>query len=53
MKVSVITACYNSRNTIERAIRSVKQQCYENIEHVIVDGGSNDGTVEAIHSGAR
>jgi glycosyltransferase involved in cell wall biosynthesis len=48
MKVSVITACYNSARTIADTIRSVSSQSYRNIEHVVVDGGSRDGTLDII-----
>lgn len=48
MKVSVITVTYNSAATLSRAIDSVKQQTYDNIEHIIVDGGSTDGTIDII-----
>lgn len=50
MKISIITAVYNRNKTIKRAILSVKEQMYKNIELIIVDGGSNDGTVDAIKS---
>jgi glycosyltransferase len=53
LKVSVVTACYNSVETIETTIRSVKSQSYGNIEHVFVDGGSTDETLNVISSGAR
>jgi len=48
MKVSIITVSYNSADHIEDAIKSVASQDYENIEHVIVDGGSKDGTVDLL-----
>lgn len=48
MKVSVVTVCFNSAATIEDTIRSVRGQEYESIEHVIVDGGSMDGTREIV-----
>ncbi len=47
-KVSVITVCYNSALTIERAIRSVESQSYKKIEHIIIDGLSTDHTFEII-----
>lgn len=50
MKVSIITSVYNNRDTIAEAIESVLSQTYDNIEYIIVDGGSNDGTVEIVRS---
>ena len=47
-KVSIITVAYNSRSTIEDTILSVLNQDYGNIEHIIVDGQSNDGTTAII-----
>jgi glycosyltransferase involved in cell wall biosynthesis len=46
--LSIITVCYNSVSTIGDTLRSVAQQDYPNYEHVLVDGGSTDGTVELI-----
>jgi len=53
MRVSIVTVCFNSVDTIEHTIRSVQEQDYESIEHVIVDGGSVDGTQEVVrgHNG--
>lgn len=48
MKISVITVTYNSAATIEHTIRSVAEQTYPGKEHIIVDGGSTDGTLEII-----
>lgn len=48
MKVSIITTCYNRVKTIKDAIESVKAQTYEDIEYIIVDGASTDGSVEVI-----
>ena len=49
MKISIITSCYNREATIRDAIRSVLEQEYPDIEYIIVDGASTDGSVEAIH----
>lgn len=49
MKISIITVCYNSAATIESTIKSVTSQDYPNIEYIIVDGGSTDGTLDIIN----
>ena len=46
--VSIITIVFNNSEDIRNAIQSVASQNYPNIEHIIVDGGSTDGTVEII-----
>lgn len=46
--ISVITVARNAATTIEHTIRSVAEQGYPNIEHIVVDGGSTDGTLEII-----
>ena len=48
MKVSIITVCYNSAKTIEHTIKSVVGQDYGNIEYIIIDGGSTDGTLNIL-----
>jgi glycosyltransferase involved in cell wall biosynthesis len=48
MKVSIITAVLNRVETIEYCIKSVLSQRYKDIEHIIIDGGSTDGTVDVI-----
>lgn len=50
MKISIVTVCYNSENTILSTLDSVSQQDYSNIEHVIIDGVSKDGTLNIINS---
>ena len=47
-KVSIITATFNSERYIEDSVRSVIGQSYDNIEYIIIDGGSTDGTLEII-----
>jgi glycosyltransferase involved in cell wall biosynthesis len=48
MKLSIITAVFNSKNFIADCIRSVFNQTYEDIEYIIIDGGSIDGTLDII-----
>ena len=49
MKVTIITVCYNRAGTIRNAIESVLAQTYLDIEYIVVDGGSTDGTREIIN----
>ena len=46
MKISVITATWNSGKTVEDTLRSVLNQSFTNVEHIIKDGGSKDDTLE-------
>jgi glycosyltransferase involved in cell wall biosynthesis len=46
--ISIITVVYNGSKTIEQTIQSVLNQSYKNIEYIIIDGGSTDGTIEII-----
>lgn len=48
VKVSVITIVYNAGTVIEKTVQSVINQIYPNIEYIIVDGNSNDNTLEQI-----
>lgn len=50
MKISIITVCYNSVNTIGHTIKSVASQTHLNKEHIIVDGASKDATMEIVRS---
>ena len=50
MKISIITVVWNSNDTVRDAIESVLGQTYENIEYIIIDGASTDGTIEIIRS---
>ncbi len=47
-KVSIITVCLNSEKFLEETIRSVREQTYKNIEYIVIDGGSTDGTLDKI-----
>ena len=48
MKISIITVCFNSAKTLEDTFKSVKSQTYQDIEYIVVDGGSKDETIEII-----
>ncbi len=48
MRITVITACYNSASTIGDTVESVLNQTCQDLEYVIVDGGSSDGTLDII-----
>lgn len=50
MKISIITATYNSEKALPSAIEAIKNQTYPNIEWIVVDGLSKDGTIELIES---
>lgn len=50
MKLSLITICYNSEDTIKRTLDSVEIQDFKNIEYIIIDGGSSDNTNSIIKS---
>jgi len=48
VKVSIVTVCYNSAETIENTLISVISQSYPNIEYIVIDGQSTDATLEII-----
>ena len=50
MKVSIITISFNTENTIGNTLKSAEGQSYKNIEHIIIDGGSKDNTLEICNS---
>ena len=52
-KVSIITTTYNDKENLKKITAQVKNQDYANIEYVIVDGGSTDGTLEVIAEAAE
>ena len=49
MKISVITVVFNAVDTIEDTIKSVMAQDYRDIEHIVIDGGSTDGTMDVVN----
>lgn len=49
LKISIITATYNSLETLPSALKSIVEQNYCNIEWIVIDGGSTDGTLEIIY----
>ncbi len=53
MKVTVITVCYNSVSTIKDTLESVSIQAHTDIEHLVIDGASKDGTLEIVRSHAN
>jgi len=50
LKISIITVVRNNKKTIKNAIESVLRQTYKDIEYIIIDGASTDGTVEVVKS---
>ncbi|MCC5929679.1 MAG: glycosyltransferase [Cyclobacteriaceae bacterium] len=48
MKISVITVAYQSAKTLEHTLQSVQEQNYTDIEHIVIDGGSKDGSIEIL-----
>lgn len=49
IKISIITAVYNCRDTIAQTIESILSQDYSNIELIVIDGGSTDGTLDILN----
>jgi len=48
LKISLITVAFNAQNTIAKCLESVKGQTFSNIQHIVVDGGSTDGTLQIL-----
>jgi len=53
MKISLITVCYNAEKTIEKTIQSVFSQDYNDIEFIVIDGLSKDGTMDIVNKYAE
>jgi glycosyltransferase involved in cell wall biosynthesis len=51
--VTIVTVCWNAGKTLEKAMQSVASQTYDNLEYVVVDGGSDDGTVDLLNARAH
>lgn len=49
MKFSIITVCFNSDSTLEQTIQSVLNQTFKDIEYIVIDGGSTDGTLTILN----
>jgi glycosyltransferase involved in cell wall biosynthesis len=53
MKISIITVSYNAAKTLGRTLASVAQQTYPNVEHILIDGGSTDASMEIAANSGR
>jgi len=49
MKISVVTVCFNAAKTIAQTIESVACQVHPDVEHIVIDGASTDGTIDIVH----
>lgn len=48
MRLTVITVCRNARDTIEQALSSIQRQSFSPVEHIVIDGASDDGTLDVL-----
>jgi glycosyltransferase involved in cell wall biosynthesis len=46
---TILTASLNSQSTLKKTLDSIKNQTFQNFEHVVIDGGSNDGTIDILN----
>lgn len=53
MKISIITATFNSIRSLPQVLASINSQSHADLEWIVVDGGSRDGTVEFLEANAR
>lgn len=53
MKISIITVVYNRINSITQALQSVQNQIFKDVEHLVIDGASTDGTLEVLNTYER
>ncbi|MDA8174378.1 MAG: glycosyltransferase, partial [Nitrospiraceae bacterium] len=53
MLISIITAVYNNKACIGTCLESVAAQAYPDIEHIVIDGGSTDGTLDIVKTLGR
>lgn len=51
-RITLITVCYNSENTIADTLQSVDRQSFSDFEHLVIDGGSSDGTLAIVAAAA-
>ena len=51
--ISIVTPSYNQAQFLDETMRSVLMQGYQNLEYVVIDGGSSDGSVDIIRSGGQ
>jgi glycosyltransferase involved in cell wall biosynthesis len=49
-RITIVTPCLNAAGTLEECLASVRDQGYPDLEHVVVDGGSTDGTLDVLHA---
>jgi len=48
MKISIITSVLNNKNQLRNCLDSIREQTYKDVEHIVIDGGSNDGTLDVL-----